>query len=142
MGSEGRLCWPYATSIRQRLNITIKSGGRSLKNADPPRVGVARFGDCSLATFVAAGRFTGNQPKISHKLAEMIEALESPEFGNRDHCRQELEAFESHERIDSGPKSPTRKPVEQGRLATLDSLLGGFLGRRTNHYRMDLPGPL
>jgi hypothetical protein len=38
-------------------------------NEDPPRVGVARFGDCSLATFVAAGRFTGNQPKISHKLA-------------------------------------------------------------------------
>jgi hypothetical protein len=111
-------------------------------NEDPPRVGVACFGDSSLATFVAAGRFTGNQPKISHKLAGMIEALESPEFGNRDHCRQELEAFESHERIDSGPKSPTRKPVEQGRLATLDSLLGGFLGRRTNHYRMDLPGPL
>ena len=51
-------------------------------------MGVARFGDCSLATFVAAGRFTGNQPKISHKLAGMIEALESPEFGNRDHCRQ------------------------------------------------------
>ena len=116
--------------------------GRGTFKEDPPRVGVARFGDCSLATFVAAGRFTGNQPKISHKLAEMIEALESPEFGNRDHCRQELEAFESHERIDSGPKSPTRKPVDQGRLATLDSLLGGFLGRRTNHYRMDLPGPL
>ena len=105
-------------------------------------MGVARFGDCSLATFFAAGRFTWNQPKRSHKLAGMIEALESPEFGNRDHCRQELVAFVSHERIDRGPKSPTRKPVDQGRLATLDSLLGGFLGRRTDHYRMDLPGPL
>jgi hypothetical protein len=60
----------------------------------------------------------------------MIEALESAEFGNRDHCRQELVAVESHERIDRGPKSPTRKPVDPGRLATLDSLLGGFLGRR------------
>ena len=90
-------------------------------------MGVARFGDCCLATFVAAGRFTGNQPKISHKLAEMIEALESPEFGNRDHCRQELEAFESHERIDSGPKSPTRKPVDQGRLANAGFAPGRLL---------------
>ena len=58
-------------------------------------MGVARFGDGSLATFVAAGRFTGNRPRISHKLAGMIEALESLKFGNRDHGRQELEAFES-----------------------------------------------
>jgi hypothetical protein len=58
---------------------------RGTFNEDPPRVGVARFGDCSLATFVAVGRFIGNQPKISHKLVGMIEALESAEFGNRDH---------------------------------------------------------
>ncbi len=31
----------------------------------------------------------------------MIEALESPEFGNRDHCCEELEALESHECVDS-----------------------------------------
>ena len=97
-------------------------------NEDPSRMGVARFGDCSLATFVAAGRFTGNQPKIGHNLAGMIEALESPEFGNRYHCRKELEAFERHERIDSGFKSPTRKPVDHGRLAPLDSFLGGANG--------------
>ena len=71
-------------------------------------MGVARVCDGFLAPFVAAGRFAGNQPKISHHLAGMIEALESPEFGNRDHGRQELEAFERHERIDSGFKSPTR----------------------------------
>ena len=94
-------------------------------NEDPPRVGVARFGEGSLAPFVAAGRFTGNQPKIGHKLAGMIEALESPEFGDRDHGCQELEAFESHQRLDSGLKPPTRKPVDHCRLATLDSLLGG-----------------
>jgi hypothetical protein len=58
----------------------------------------------------------------------MIEALESPEFGNRDHCRQELEAFESHECIDGGLKSPTRKPVDHGPLASLDSFLGGANG--------------
>jgi hypothetical protein len=62
---------------------------------DPPRMGVAGFGDTSLATFVAAGRLTGNQPKISHNLAGMSEALEGSEFGNCDHGRKELEAFET-----------------------------------------------
>ena len=54
----------------------------------------------------------------------------SPEYGDRDHCRQELEALESHERIDSWLESPTRKPVDQSRLATLDSLLGGAANSR------------
>lgn len=94
-------------------------------NEDPPRVGVASLRDSSLPTFVAAGRFAGNQPKIGHHLAGMIEALEGPEFGNRNHCRQELEAFESHEGIDSGLESPTRKPVGHSCLTTLDSFLGG-----------------
>jgi hypothetical protein len=75
---------------------------------DPPRMGVAGFGDTSLATFVAAGRLTGNQPKISHNLAGMSEALEGSEFGNCDHGRKELEAFESHECVDSSLESPTR----------------------------------
>jgi hypothetical protein len=30
-----------------------------------------------------------------YKFAGMTEPLESPDFRNRDHCRQELEAFET-----------------------------------------------
>ena len=47
-------------------------------NEDPPRVGVARFGDGSLATFVAACRFTGNQPKIGHNLAGRSKRWRAP----------------------------------------------------------------
>jgi hypothetical protein len=62
----------------------------------------------SLATFVATGRFAGNQPKVGHKLTGMIEAMKGSEFGYCDHCCEELEAFESHERVDSGLESPIR----------------------------------
>ena len=73
-------------------------------NEDPPRVGVASFRDTSLATFVATGRFAGNQPKVGHKLTWMIEAMKG---------------------VDSGFESPSREPVDHGPLATLDALLGG-----------------
>ena len=38
----------------------------------------------------------------------MIEAMKGSEFGYCDHCCEELEAFESHERVDSGFESPSR----------------------------------
>ena len=98
-GVEPVLCLPAQGEHLTGLSVFTDLGGRRVMlgtfNEDPPRVRVARFGDCSLATFVAAGRFTGNQPKISHNLAGMSEALEGSEFGNCDHGRKELEAFET-----------------------------------------------
>jgi hypothetical protein len=102
-------------------------------------VGVARFGDCSLATFVAADRFTGNQPKISHKLAGMIEALESPEFGNRDHCRQELEAFESHVSASTGPsRNAGFAPGRLLRAAALTTIEWTSLALFDHHLAMKI----
>jgi hypothetical protein len=43
------------------------------------------------------------------------------------YCRKELEAFERHERIDSGFKSPARKPVDIMAVSPVGFVLGALM---------------
>lgn len=87
----------------------------------PASMGIAAFGDGSLAAFVATGVLAGDEAEVGHELAGMLEAEQGTQLRDGDHGGHDLKAFEGHEGFDGGLESPGFQQIGHGVFATGDA---------------------
>jgi len=94
----------------------------------PPCVFVAASGDRTLATAGAAGVFRRDQAEVGHERPRMRKASEVAYLGNEAHGRHEIDALQTHQRLDQWLHAPALAQIAQRLGEALNALTGLFGG--------------